>query len=130
MWSTRSVRCVASCSLTSLPQCSSQTLHEHLSELFRLLLDSQSPPLPNDSVSGSVSATGSVSTARQASLSRAGSSLRGMRTMQIQASRSRVLGPEDGAGRHVEQLLLRLDFNGVLTRQEEVGGRVLPPRVG
>ncbi len=65
-------------------------------------------------MSGSASATGSVST--RTSLSRASLSRRvGL------MSKSRV---DDGeaAGRHVEQLLLRLDFNGVLTAWQE--GRV------
>lgn len=90
---------------------SHQTFHDLVTDLFRLLLDSQAPPAADTSVSGGASATGSVST--RASISRASFSRRvGL------MSKSRV---EEGeaSGRHVEQLLLRLDFNGVLTSWQE-----------
>ncbi|CAK9780693.1 hypothetical protein CC85DRAFT_264533 [Cutaneotrichosporon oleaginosum] len=91
-----------------------ETLLDLVTDLFRLLLESQAPPVVDTSMSGSASGTGSVST--RASISRASLSRR-----VGPMSKSRV---DDGeaAGRHVEQLLLRLDFNGVLTAWQE--GRV------
>ncbi|BEJ13869.1 hypothetical protein CspHIS471_0310430 [Cutaneotrichosporon sp. HIS471] len=96
------------------------TLHDLVADLFRLLLESQAPPVADTSMSGSASATGSVST--RASISRASLSRRvGL------MSKSR-LDEGEVAGRHVEQLLLRLDFNGVLTAWQE--GRVGSVLVG
>lgn len=102
-----------------------QNLHDLIGDFFRMLLESQSP-----AVSAGDASNGTRTSVSRASLSRA-------RVTQImQASRSRVgagqveLDGDDLMARHLEMLLLRLDYNGVLTQWTE--GReernVLPPR--
>lgn len=98
----------------------SDTLHEQIGEFFRLLLESQTPSAGQEG-GGSMTRGGGSMT--RASTSRA-------RVTQIMAVNSGQDAEGDGLmARHVEQLLLRLDFNGVLTQWQE--GReenVLPPR--
>lgn len=98
----------------------SDSLHEQMGEFFRLLLESQSPTEKEAGGGGASMTRGSLT---RASTSRA-------RVTQIMAVNSGGDAEGDGLmARHVEQLLLRLDFNGVLTQwQEGRDENVLPPR--
>lgn len=111
----------------------SETLHDQIGEFFRLLLESQSPQdagtggSEKGGVAGSDRTTGGASVTRNSmrSMSRA-------RVTQIMAGSGTKMGEVGDEGlmaRHVEQLLLRLDFNGVLSAWQEGEGDVLPPRV-
>lgn len=91
-----------------------------------MLLESQAPP----AVASDVSATGSVTSTGGVTRSNMSRTLRS-RAAQL-APGSRTVGEGDEImGRHVEQLLLRLDFNGVLTQwqEEKVSGAVLLPKM-
>ncbi|KAL1408211.1 hypothetical protein Q8F55_005016 [Vanrija albida] len=105
----------------------SDTLHDLIGDFFRMLLESQAPVAANAGATDDA-----ASSTTRASLSRA--TLSRTRVTQIMhASRTGIGASEvDDAlmARHIEQLLLRLDFNGVLTLWQEgrAGRDVLPPR--
>lgn len=92
-----------------------------------MLLESQAPVAANNAATDEA-----ASSTTRASLSRA--TLSRTRVTQIMhASRTGIGATEvDDAvmARHIEQLLLRLDFNGALTLWQEgrAGRDVLPPR--
>ncbi|TXT13347.1 hypothetical protein VHUM_00714 [Vanrija humicola] len=96
----------------------SDTLHDLIGDFFRMLLESQAPVAAN-----SAATDDAASSTTRASLSRA--------TLSTGMGPSGASEVDDALmARHIEQLLLRLDFNGVLTLWQEgrAGRDVLPPR--
>ncbi|KAK8849538.1 hypothetical protein IAR55_004873 [Kwoniella newhampshirensis] len=106
-----------------------ETLHDLLVEFFSALLDTQNPPSstdPDKSAAGG-NATSFSRTTRAAQMSRMMSrqssitlgalntKRNGVRTKKDLDKEEKGLEAEAVMSRHIEQLLLRLDFNGVLT---------------
>ncbi|WVQ79289.1 hypothetical protein IAT38_001385 [Cryptococcus sp. DSM 104549] len=101
-----------------------ESLHELLTEFFGALLDSQNPSSdPDRSTTGGVSFSRTTRVAqisrmmsRQTSFTAAAiNAKKGTKSKMQLEKEERGLEVEAVMSKHVEQLLLRLDFNGVLT---------------
>ncbi|RXK35412.1 hypothetical protein M231_07316 [Tremella mesenterica] len=106
------------------------TLRDQLTEFFRMLVESQNPSLGDTSTSGTSRTNASKINLTHASriLSRH-TSFKGVsknKTGPTTAGKEDTADADSNMSRHIEQLLLRLDFNGVLTSwlvKEERGGQ-------
>ncbi|ORY34876.1 Spc98 family-domain-containing protein [Naematelia encephala] len=108
-----------------------QRFTDLLSEFFKALLDTQNPPPAGtgtgtgaDISSASAAGISFSRTARMAQMSRQ-TSFTAAGARRSKDDGKSAVEAEVSMGKHIEQLLLRLDFNGVLTdwqtREEELG---------
>ncbi|WWC65984.1 uncharacterized protein I303_108606 [Kwoniella dejecticola CBS 10117] len=112
-----------------------EKLHDQIIEFFSILVDSQNPPAPSEAEGNrsSMDASKSHNFSRTAKINQISKI---MNSRQISRNLTGGAGgPEGGGGfsmsmsmsmsvnaaaeRHIEQLLLRLDFNGILTKWRE-----------